>query len=218
MRLFIVVKIVAIRYYFSMDQAPDDSARAIAELVVQLGRATHDYVDGLSPAQWNVLRYLARANRHSRTVSAFAAFHATTRGTASQTVKSLVAQGYVEKTRSAEDGRSAILDLTDAGRAVLARDPCTTLVNAAAALPAGIRAQTVRGLRRLLSGLEKREDVRPFGACAHCAFLEFPAASATMAEAEARSGPVCSLKHEVMGDAELGQICVNFKSVGSAGR
>ena len=73
------------------------SPRTIAELVVQLGRITHGhgYTEGLTPAQWSALRYLSRANRFSRTVSAFAEFHATTRGTASQTVKCLVAQGYL---------------------------------------------------------------------------------------------------------------------------
>ena len=75
------------------------SIRAIADMILHLGRASQDYEAGLSPAQWTALRYLARANRFSRTVSAFAEFHATTRGTASQTVKGLVARGFVKKTK-----------------------------------------------------------------------------------------------------------------------
>jgi hypothetical protein len=43
--------------------------------------------DGLTANQWNALRYFAEANRFSRTVSAYAAYNATTRGTASQTIK-----------------------------------------------------------------------------------------------------------------------------------
>jgi len=91
------------------------SARGVAELVVQLGRIAHGYgyTEGLTPAQWSALRYLSRANRFSRTVSAFAEFHATTRGTASQTVKCLVARGYLSRTRSPRDGRSARLQVTD---------------------------------------------------------------------------------------------------------
>ena len=99
------------------------SERAVAELIVHLGRITHGngFVVGLTPLQWTALRYFARANRFSPTPSAFAEFHGTTRGTASQTTKSLVAQGYLVRTRSEADGRSARLDLTDKARAITFR-------------------------------------------------------------------------------------------------
>jgi DNA-binding MarR family transcriptional regulator len=80
-------------------------------------------VEGLTPAQWAVLRYFARANRFSRTPSAFAAFHGTIRGTASQTIKSLETRGYLRRTRSEADGRSARLDLIGKARAILAHAP-----------------------------------------------------------------------------------------------
>ena len=75
-------------------------SRVVAELILHLGRiASGDgLVGGLTPVQWTGLRYFARANRFSRTPSAFAAFHGTTRGTASQTVKGLVADGYLKQT------------------------------------------------------------------------------------------------------------------------
>ena len=84
-------------------------SRVIAELVLRLGRIAsgEGLVEGLTPAQWTVLRYFARANRFSRTPSAFAAFHGTTRGTASQTIKNLEIQGYLTRIRSQADGRSA---------------------------------------------------------------------------------------------------------------
>ena len=87
-------------------------SRVIAELILHLGRiASGDgLVGGLTPGQWGVLRYFARANRFSRMPSAFAAFQGTTRGTASQAIKSLVAQGYLRQTRSETDGRSVRLD------------------------------------------------------------------------------------------------------------
>ena len=99
-------------------------SRVIAELVLHLGRITSGdgLVDGLMPGQWAILRYLASANRFSRTPSAFAAFHGTTRGTVSQTIKSLVAQGYLKQTRSRTDGRSVRLDLTNKARAIIAND------------------------------------------------------------------------------------------------
>jgi DNA-binding MarR family transcriptional regulator len=83
----------------------------IADLVLHLGRiaSREALVEGLTPAQWTVLRYFARANRFSRTPSAFAAFHGTTRGTASQMIKNLEIQGYLTRMRSEADGQSTRL-------------------------------------------------------------------------------------------------------------
>jgi len=77
-------------------------SRVIAELVLHLGRmaSREALVEGLTAAQWAVLRYFARANRFSRPPSAFAAFHGTTRGTASQTIKSLESLDYLPVVRS----------------------------------------------------------------------------------------------------------------------
>ena len=72
------------------------SARETAELLLQVGRLiqAEGYDGELSPAQWMALRFFARANPFSRTPSAFAEFQATTRGTATQTIKALEAGGY----------------------------------------------------------------------------------------------------------------------------
>jgi DNA-binding MarR family transcriptional regulator len=114
-------------------------SRIIADLVFHLGRIAsgEGLAEGLTPAQWAVLRYFARANRFSRTPSAFAAFHGTTRGTASQMIKNLEIQGYLTRMRSDADGRSTRLDLTDKARDILSNDPFEALVRAANALPQG---------------------------------------------------------------------------------
>jgi len=184
------------------------SARDVAELVVQLGRIAHGdgYTEGLTPAQWSALRYLSRANRFSRTVSAFAEFHATTRGTASQTVKGLVARGYLSRTRSRHDGRSARLEVTDNARAILARDPCEALVRAAGALPAGARGQLATGLERLLGHLVQGRRTRPFGVCTSCAHLE---EKRCLREGEPRFE--CAFFGELLEETELAQICINFQ-------
>src|ERR1700751_4283971 len=90
------------------------SARETAELLLLLGRFVQaDGYDGkLSPAQWMALRFFARANRFSRTPSAFAEFQATTRGTASQAIRALEAGGYLVRQRSKADGGSVSLRLT----------------------------------------------------------------------------------------------------------
>ena len=121
----------------SMDRK---SPQLLAQMLLHLGRLAHGEVKvaGLTPAQWTVLRYFSSANRFSRTASVFASFHGTTRGTASQTIKLLVAAGYLERFRSERDGRSARLDLTFKGRAALAEDPFQALVEAIDRLPTGL--------------------------------------------------------------------------------
>jgi DNA-binding MarR family transcriptional regulator len=154
-----------------------------------------------------VLRFLSRANQFSRTVSAFAEFHATTRGTASQTVKSLVSRGYLSRTKSKRDGRSVIFDLTEAGRAVLSRDPCSALVSAAGELPATTRNQLTKGLERLLGRLVEKTNVRPFGTCGECAFV-----ADRGSRRKGKRRPECELRGESLDESELTQTCVNFCS------
>ncbi|MEE8227707.1 MAG: MarR family winged helix-turn-helix transcriptional regulator, partial [Kiloniellales bacterium] len=98
----LLVKIVSERYYPAMAAPVDVSAQTVAELVVQLGCLARGdgFVANLTVAQWAALRYFSSVNRFSRTVSAFAEFHGTTRGTASQTIKSLVQNDYLTRKRS----------------------------------------------------------------------------------------------------------------------
>ncbi len=93
---------VSERYYPAMAAPSDISSRTVAELVVQLGCLARGdgFVGDLTLAQWTALRYFSRVNRFSRTVSTFAEFHGTTRGTASQTIKSLVQNDYLTRKRS----------------------------------------------------------------------------------------------------------------------
>src|SRR5580698_10872276 len=108
------------------------SASETAELMLQMGRLVQSegYDVDLSPALLMALRFFARANSFSRTPSAFAEFQATTRGTASQSIKALEAGGYLVRQRSQADGRSVTLRLTDKGHEVVARDPFEALVRA----------------------------------------------------------------------------------------
>src|SRR5260370_38324593 len=86
-------------------------ARETAELLVQVGRLVQaeGYDGELSPAQWMALRFFARANQFSRNPSAFAEFQATTRGTATQTIKSLEAGGHLGPQQTkAERGNGSV--------------------------------------------------------------------------------------------------------------
>lgn len=183
------------------------SERTVAEMVIQLGRAgCCEGPGGLTAAQWTALRYFARANRFSRTVSAFAGFHATTKGTASQTVKSLVGRQLLTRTPSERDGRSATLDLTSAGQALLAQDPFQTLVDAVARLPRQQRRDVAAGLAQVLENLARESGRRRFGACKDCFYF---------CGADAPGQPAvftCRLVQEPLDRNETAQICFNFRS------
>ena len=182
--------------------------RVVAELITHLGRvASGDgSVSGLTAGQWRALRYFARANRFSRTVSGLAEFHATTRGTASQTVKGLVSDGYLTRTRSQADGRSQRLDSTDKTRTILALDPCEALVRAAGALPPGARGPFIANLERMLGHVTRERGKRPFGMCPFCEHLKGDRCCI-----EGTPSYECGLMQESLEAAELDQICVNFE-------
>ena len=149
------------------------SARETAELLLLVGRLVQadGYEGELSPAQWMALRFFARANSFSRTPSAFAEFQATTRGTASQTIKALEVGGYLVRQRSQADGRSVTLHLTDKGHEVVARDPLEVLVRAVDLLSAQEQAAMRDALHHVLTTIAARGAHRHFGVCQDCAYL-----------------------------------------------
>jgi DNA-binding MarR family transcriptional regulator len=191
-----------------MSTKTDVGERGVAELITQLGWFAHGegFVGGLTPAQWSVLRYLSRANRFSRTVSAFAEFHGTTRGTASQTVKSLVNRDYLMRTRSQRDGRSVRLDLTEKGKKALADDPFEILVRAARALSLTARSSLERALERMVRHVALEYGRCPFGTCPSCQYLRGDGSCV-----EGRPPYECGFLDEPLEEAELDQVCANFE-------
>ena len=195
------------RYYPAVIKELNMDSRAIAELVLHLGRIASGeaLVEGLTPVQWAGLRYFARANRFSRTPSAFAAFHGTTRGTASQTIKNLEAQGYLTRMRSEADRRSVRLVLTDKARAILENDLFKTLVRAADALPTGVRGHFANALQRMVGQVALERGKPTFGSCASCTHLEGDDCSREKQEPYA-----CGFSSEPLLLEELDGICINF--------
>ena len=177
-------------------------------MLLHLGRLAHGdkRIAGLTPAQWTLLRYFGSANRISRTASAFASFHCTTRGTASQTIKSLVAGGYLARTRSERDGRSARLDLTPKGRAALAEDPFRTLVDAIDRLPPGLAATFGSVLKRLALDVSWARAVPTFGTCEQCCHLGQNFA------VDGKISPFyCLCAGEALVAEEFNLVCVDFE-------
>lgn len=117
------------------------------------------YTQGLKPSQWTALRYFARANPSQRTVSAFAEFHATTRGAASQMVEVLVTKGLLTRVPVPEDRRVIQLHPTPKALELLENDPLKEFAAVIAALPGPEQLQLADLLSRVLRGLlSKRQS------------------------------------------------------------
>ena len=108
------------------------SSRGLARLIEKVGKACHNlgYTPGLNPAQWAALRYSKETTADRRTVTGFANFQGTTKGTASQTVTALVRKGHLEKVADKNDRRVHRLMLTQTGEELLIKDPLQALADA----------------------------------------------------------------------------------------
>ncbi len=180
-----------------------DTIDRIAELVVHLGRAcrSEDGHSDLTAAQWTCLRFFARANASTRTPSAFASFHATTRGTASQIIKSLEGCGLIARHRSESDGRSVRFDLTGSGRALLAADPLGDLNSLLGACDVAERQALLATLSRLASSLAVLKKARAFGTCQDCTHFT-----------PANDSGFCACMAAKLGADEIGKLCGSYHS------
>ena len=190
-----------------MSQLPFDRD-SVAALMDRLSRAVQraQYAGGLNPAQWEALRYIARANRYSRSPSAVAEYLGATKGTVSQTLKALEHKGCIARKPSRGDRRAVDLELTQAGRKALSRDPLAGIGEAVEA-SGGQLAGIAGVLGGLLRGLQRSGGMREFGQCAQCAQLCRDCATA------GAGGPhLCGLTGEALSKAETAQLCVNYEA------
>jgi DNA-binding MarR family transcriptional regulator len=149
---------------------PFRDALEAAHLIDRLERLARsdEQVGNLNPAQWEALRYLARANRFSRTPAALADYLASTRGTVSRTLASLEAKGYVERGPNARDGRSVAFALSAEGERVMKRDPLHALAENIERAAGGEIATVRDALRQVLLAAITRNQGRAFGVCRTC--------------------------------------------------
>jgi DNA-binding MarR family transcriptional regulator len=202
-----IVNLISKHYYFIHEVTM--SARESAELLVQVGRLVQaDGYDGeLSPAQWMALRFFSRANQFSRNPSAFAEFQATTRGTATQTIKSLEAGGYLVRQASKADRRSVSLRLTRKGNKALARDPFEVLVRAVDTLDAKERTAMRRALHQVMSTLASNGAHRRIGVCQDCThFCCNPPSTGP-------SATECLLLGVPIKPEDVGLLCIHYQAV-----
>jgi DNA-binding MarR family transcriptional regulator len=193
-------KLVSDRYLLFMTTATADP-EMIAELLVHLGRLARGEGTAarLTPAQWACLRFFARANNSTRTPSGFAGFQATTRGTASQIIKSLEGRGLLVRRRSEQDRRSVRFDLTDSGAAMLDQDPLGDLMGVIGTLEATEQARFRATLTRVAAALALHRDVPAFGSCRDCGHF-----SDTGGRAH------CACMAADLGRTEIDRLCASF--------
>ncbi|MBN8607181.1 MAG: MarR family transcriptional regulator [Caulobacterales bacterium] len=184
------------------ESLPSGLALRAAFLLERLARLVRagDHAGGLAPAQWEALRYLARANRFSRTPAALADYLGATRGTVSQTLIALVGKGLVRKSESSRDRRSVELTLTSSGVALLEHEALKDLARDIDA--SGEADGLARGLESALHQALVRGGGRAFGVCRTCRHFR-PGGRG----AKAGKPHHCTLLDEPLADADANLVC-----------
>jgi len=184
--------------------APPASATEAAHLIERLDRLARRGGDGaeLNPAQWEALRYVARANRFSRNPAALADYLGSTRGTVSQTLIALEQKGLIERHPSERDRRSIDLALTISGNAALRRDPIEHLAEDIAAALGKDAEKLADALRASLVHAIARNDGKPFGICHTCRHFR------RNAKPGARQPHHCALLNAPLSASDSELICV----------
>ncbi len=147
-----------------------NDALAVANLLERIGRLirTEEQVGGLYPVQWTTLRYLARANRFSRTPMSITHYLGSTRGTVSQTIIALERKALVIRTPSEQDKRSVNVSLTPEGQQLLENDPIQKLADEIK-IAIGSQTNAMQDmLEKLLGQLIVANQGRAFGLCKTC--------------------------------------------------
>lgn len=188
-----------------MNDTPLPTPSRLTDLLDRIHRMTRglQYAHGLNPAQWDALRYVARANKYSRTPGALAQFLGTTKGTASQTINALEKKGLLTRRADPEDKRVRRIVLSEAGKALIARDPLNCLDLAVRKLPPEVAGVITEGLGQISGALQGECGGNDVGVCFQCGHFGGPTGD---------GGARCGLKQADMPLAEANKLCVNFQA------
>lgn len=179
----------------------------IVELVDRLSRIAHSlqFAEGLNPAQWEALRFVARANRNSCSPGTLADFMGSTKGTVSQTLKALESKGLIERSRKVDDRRAVEITVTSAGRGLVEKDPLGRIHDAISPFSEVEQLSVVSGLERLVDIVKKHQNIPEFGPCLGCTHYQPEACSETNS-----IGCRCGVSGELFNSFELDKICSDF--------
>lgn len=174
---------------------PQTEIMLLLDRVARLHAARRRAV-ALTDAQCAALEYLAQANRFSRSPSVIAEYLATTRGTASQTLKALAEKGLIAEEEAGGDRRQRRYGLTERGRALVEG----RLVG----LPDTDATAALLAARTLLRTLVAATGGKTFGLCRDCRHHAV----------SANGGAVCTLLKITLALEEAGQLCHEFAEAG----
>ena len=181
---------------------------SVSRLLDRLGRMARglQYCHGLNPAQWDSLRFVAQANRFSRTPGALATFLGTTKGTASQTLNALEKKGYLSRVPDPDDKRVRHIELTDKGAELLAEDPLNCLDQAISRLPDDMVDTMKEGLERLCINMQTRCGGQDMGICTTCGHFQGATDEGNMR---------CGYKQAELSCDDAKRFCINFDPAAS---
>ena len=179
----------------------------IVELIDRLSRIAHSlqFTEGLNPAQWEALRYVARANRNSCSPSALADFMGSTKGTVSQTLKALENKGLIQRKRRDGDRRSVQISVTAIGQSVLSKDPLGKIHDALAPCDRNLQNEVVAVLERLLDAVHLHQRIPEFGPCLDCTHYKPEECTKTNSV-----GCRCGVSGDLFSALEIDRICADF--------
>ena len=168
----------------------------ISDLLDRISRLNQSqfWEDGLNPAQAAALRYLVAANRFSRAPSHVADYLGATRGTVSQSLKTLDGKGLITQIRSTSDKRRARYDVTPTGHALVQGD--TQIDKAIVQLDKNDQAHLAKLLSNVLHMTLRARGGKSFGICKNCKHHGSKA-----------NRPYCRLLDVELADQEIDQIC-----------
>lgn len=148
----------------SVEDNRPDRATELADLFEIAARILHSrgYAGGLYPAQWVGLRYFAHAEPARRTASELARYQGLANGPVSRTVRTLAAKGLIRKAEVQPKGRSELMEVTEAGTALLRQDPLAALARLLATLPRAQQDSLAIGLETVIRLGESGDGRRSF--------------------------------------------------------
>ncbi|WP_139558039.1 MarR family winged helix-turn-helix transcriptional regulator [Methylotetracoccus oryzae] len=166
--------------------------------LVRMGARRVPPVNGIQPVQLEALHYLSSCNRYSNTPLAVAEYLGLTKGTVSQTLSVLEANGLIEKIPDGKDRRVVRLVLTPTGEALLAEAiPPRVLALAMGELTEQASQEIVAALQGLLQAMQKANQLKSFGVCGTCRHHRL----------EADGSRWCGLTLEALQPSDAEKIC-----------
>ena len=188
----------------SLPETLENTAGTLERLSTLVQQAVRDDASrqGLLPIHWQVLAYLARANRYSDIPIAVAEYLGITRGTVSQTLAVLERKGLIAKEGDERHGKRIHLTLSAAGETLLADGWTARLERTLDSMgPAGARLQ--RDMVTLVRALQQVNGNRAFGVCQQCAHFRSDGAAHR-----------CGLTGEPLAQAQAVKICREWSACG----